>query len=742
MELKIHQLDPNRNLSGHELNWIVQAASSYINNVLPLKSSYSIGGKPLNVPDLFSYYAIPANIGKSNYQTNFVFTQNSLTASALTGCKNANPAAFTSGCRKLGIINYDGKTSLFELTPIAKKFLLNRCLTESEYAIILLSKQWVIKDGLYYRPLLPVLWDVINDKNYKFLIALNTPQNKTLTIQPAYDTIFKYICGSAFNSNRDKVIPDRADILKNALLTAGLVSINSNNCLEVPANASDIWKDLKDNESRFSNPELFGNFYEHLGSIGTGLCEILQDHNLHIYSKLYPNIHKIISKESPSKDFNATRQQIFYGAPGTGKSHGTDGEIKKIYPTKEEEKGKVFRTTFHPDSDYSTFVGCYKPTKNNSQQIVSKNELITKCKEYATRVGYNNQNLTQFGYDYSLSIQKLMKEDTKYTYTELLNSAGVTDTSASSYITAGMDLYSKTASKLATITYDFIAQSFTKAYIAAWKEWLSDSKKPIFLVIEEINRGNCAQIFGDLFQLLDREDDGFSSYPIKPDTDLGNHIAEALNGYSNDKFENIINGEELLLPPNLHIWATMNTSDQSLFPIDSAFKRRWDWKYIKITNAYKKDDNDEYELDADGKKIPLGWAIEFEYEDKDASGNVTKKSVNQDWWLFIQQINKIISSMTSSADKQLGYFFCKAKEGKIDAETFVGKIAFYLWNDVFKDYAMDEGGLFKYKKNANDNDSSDLSFPDFYDEDGGVDTYVVKQFIDNVMLWKDNENKK
>ena len=90
--------------------------------------------------------------------------------------------------------------------------------------------------------------------------------------------------------------------------------------------------------------------------------------------------------------------------------------------------------------------------------------------------------------------------------------------------------------------------------------------------------------------------------------------------------------------------------------------------------------------------------------------------------------------MTSSADKQLGYFFCLADgKGEISADTFVNKVAFYLWNDVFKDYAEDGSPLLKYKKNEEDKSESDLTFPDFFDQSGEIDKNVVKQFIEKVM---------
>lgn len=257
--------------------------------------------------------------------------------------------------------------------------------------------------------------------------------------------------------------------------------------------------------------------------------------------------------------------------------------------------------------------------------------------------------------------------------------------------------------------------------------------EPQFLVIEEINRGNCAQIFGDLFQLLDRGDNGFSEYPIEADTDLQQEIERAfkeeyklnndiniegeIKGYTSNYgatlSQDVQSGRVLLLPNNLYIWATMNTSDQSLFPIDSAFKRRWDWKYIKIKNYPE----NNYQIVV-GEETPIPW------------------------WSFVEKINDIIASMTSSADKQLGYFFCKAdKNGNISAETFVSKVIFYLWNDVFKDYGFEDASLFRYI-DEEDGKEKDLTFPDFYGEDGEeVNVVRLKDFIDKVMNWKQNKEE-
>lgn len=300
-----------------------------------------------------------------------------------------------------------------------------------------------------------------------------------------------------------------------------------------------------------------------------------------------------------------TLQQIFYGAPGTGKSHFAKGQTI----------GKsVIRTTFHPDSDYSTFVGAYKPT--------------TIDEEVVNIIGREAVNVKN------------------------------------------PDGTPRTEKK---IIYEFVPQAFLQAYVKAWKlyaEAEEGTPKEQFLIIEEINRGNCAQIFGDIFQLLDRGDEGYSDYYIKADNDMQKYLKKEFNKVdihapslcdkSADEISKLIKeGEILILPNNLYIWATMNTSDQSLFPIDSAFKRRWEWKYMPIANEGK------------------GWTVEV-------GGNT------YDWWTFLEAINKKIEDATYSEDKKLGYFFCKAKDGVIDAKTFVGKVLFYLWNDVFKDTDLAE----------------------------------------------------
>jgi len=261
---------------------------------------------------------------------------------------------------------------------------------------------------------------------------------------------------------------------------------------------------------------------------------------------------------------------IFYGSPGTGKSHKVNETLKNL------NKHFYERITFHPEYDHASFVGGYKP-------ISEKND-------------------------------------------------------------EGID----------EVKYKFVPQVFTNIYERAWK----DQDNQYYLAIEEINRGNCAEIFGDIFQLLDRN----SNYSVTPSSELQQHLQDQLGA----EHDGIVNG--LKLPNNLTIWATMNTSDQSLFPMDSAFKRRWNWEYIPI--CY--DDTEE--------NLSSKYFVEIE------------TGVTFSWLKFIEAVNtKIKYNPNLGMDKCIGNYFIKPestdpdKKNKIELKEFINKAIFYLWNDVFKD---------------------------------------------------------
>ena len=299
-----------------------------------------------------------------------------------------------------------------------------------------------------------------------------------------------------------------------------------------------------------------------------------------ILGKYKDFLHEFSHMSSSTKEHAEVPQQVlYYGAPGTGKSFYVEEKVIVDQPN--------YRVTFHPDTDYASFVGCYKPE--------TIDEIIDGVKQ--SRIGYG-----------------------------------------------------------------FHKQVFLEAYVDAWQH-LKEGKK-VYLVIEEINRGNCAQIFGDIFQLLDRRKDGFSKYTINADKDIERILADEISNYRDLFVEAYPNKASdwsnnlMALPSNLYIIATMNTSDQSLFPMDSAFKRRWDTKYFPI-----------------------------DYVDANAASLVLSSSERYPWGTVLQILNDYIKKETESANKTIGNRFIdfERTDNVIDYLTFRDKVLFFLFSDVFKD---------------------------------------------------------
>lgn len=558
-----------------------------------------------------------------------------------TNNKEQSPARVTF-CKKMGLLKIDDGNDIFELTPLGREVMLKN-ITIEEYAFILLSKQGIFVDGKY-------------ESNLLTLVAERFENSATISDWEISDYIIEKF-------KEAKIEKTRTDIIVNALCTTGLVlKVNKGVCVLSNTFSAEIFRDIKENSTFISSSYLDGDdaYTEYMGAMKYGVFDIINNYNKDIYIRQYPNLVKYINldknnmntgKISP-KPLDEPLQQIYYGAPGTGKSH-----IAK----KKTAGESVIRTTFHPDSDYSTFVGAYKPTtiEEDVTTVIGKEAIPVKNTDGSPK-------------------------------------------------------------KEKKIIYEFVEQAFMQAYVNAWKlyaEVKGENPKSQYLIIEEINRGNCAQIFGDLFQLLDRGDEGYSDYYIKADKDLQKFLKKefkdvdihtpALCDKSDEDISKLIKeGDILLLPNNLYIWATMNTSDQSLFPIDSAFKRRWEWKYMPIANEGK------------------GWKIEI-------GENV------YDWWTFLDKINQKIEEATYSEDKKLGYFFCKAKNGVIDAKTFVGKVLFYLWNDVFKDTDLADS-LFT-------NEDGKKSFDKFYiplgEGETKVDTARVIAFMEKLEIEPKSEGE-
>lgn len=338
-------------------------------------------------------------------------------------------------------------------------------------------------------------------------------------------------------------------------------------------------------------------------------------------------------KHNHTQNIKMGLQKIYYGAPGTGKSFGVKQDVGTKDDTDEGEmrEDNNIRITFHPDIDYASFVGCYKPAQDDKEKTL--------------------------------------------------------------------------------VVYKYQPEAFVNAYLKAWQNMSTDTKENFYLIIEEINRGNCAQIFGDMFQLLDRDENGYSSYKVSTDLDLRRFLYEEINeGDNKEKYDkmpsDLKSGERMQLPPTLSIIATMNTSDQSLFPMDSAFKRRWEWKYVKIDTS------------------------------KVANVLLDINGIHYEWAKFLDKINEFIQKETGSTAKQIGPWFAKAdmkaepgadKPTMISYDNFRSKVLFFLFNDALRDYD-NFGQLFRKE---DDNSEYPFLFENLFsgDKDG---TDRVELFLKNL----------
>lgn len=303
-------------------------------------------------------------------------------------------------------------------------------------------------------------------------------------------------------------------------------------------------------------------------------------------------------KQTGHQNVNAceSRNLIFFGAPGTGKSY----ELNKRAVAAFEQKN-VRRVTFHPEYTYAQFVGCFKPY---SRLVVSN------------------------------------------------------DVSAS-----------EIADAPTTIEYRYVPGPFIQTYVDAIKH----PDENYLLVVEEINRANPAATFGDIFQLLDRDSVGESEYEIAVPQDLHDYLKVQVGPFLKDSFGNSFGTQRMQnseyiqatasikIPANMYIWATMNSADQGVFPMDTAFKRRWDFEYMDINN--------------NESVIDYAW-VSLGQTDLEVRWNQVRKG-----------INRLLRNAKINEDKWLGPFFIK-ESSLADDDTFnrafKDKVLLYLYEDAAK----------------------------------------------------------
>lgn len=438
---------------------------------------------------------------------------------------------------------------------------------------------------------------------------------------------------------------------------------------------------------------------------------------------LYDKDGRLIGDESffikkyETPDGDIPEQVIYFGAPGTGKSHTINEMIKKKMA--EERPDVASLTPGQRVELFDNYLRSHGYRVNDNGKLSNEYpKVLTRAddaeiasmaigKRYAAICEISSseeiQKVIDFlendptGIEHNTKRSNKAPSDALKQYKNLLskdfsgNIFRVTFHPESDY--ASFVGCFKPSMENDKIVYSYTTQAFTDAYIYAW----TNKNIPTYLIIEEINRGNCAAIFGDLFQLLDRKN-GISEYPIRADKDLADYLAKCLS----DKGADGIKEGMLCLPANLHIIATMNTSDQGLFPMDSAFKRRWEWEYVPIMKG-----NETYTI-------------------------ITSPAFQKDWWDFIREVNKRIEAVTLSSDKKIGFWFVKPVDGIISTEYFVSKVVSYLWNDVFKNVdKKNKENVFLF---AEGEDPIPHTFDSFFDDTTGkINTSMVERFILGIM---------
>ena len=367
------------------------------------------------------------------------------------------------------------------------------------------------------------------------------------------------------------------------------------------------------------------------------------------------------------------RNRIVFGAPGTGKSYLLKEDVKKV--TDSYGGTVVERVTFHPEYSYSQFVGTYKPTMIEAEPVsyldADKKEVLTVLRESSLSAQEKYDLLYDRFKDEGLTRLPLLLGlycDDSFRTKKQDGTDAVGDNSVErnhgKAIRPYVNLAEKTRGK-SEIAYEYVPGPFMRMYVSALKSARCFVPQPHILIIEEINRAKVAAVFGDVFQLLDRDEDGVSEYDIQASEDIKKYLAKELGGSPEDY-------SRIRIPDNMFIWATMNSADQGVFPMDTAFKRRWNFEYLGI--------------DENAEKIAGIGKIILEGADETIEWNRLRKAINAKMSSSEFKINE---------DKLMGPFFLSKKaiasneNGMIiDKNAFIAafksKVIMYLYEDAVK----------------------------------------------------------
>lgn len=367
------------------------------------------------------------------------------------------------------------------------------------------------------------------------------------------------------------------------------------------------------------------------------------------------------------------RNRIVFGAPGTGKSYLLKEDVKKV--TDSYNGTVVERVTFHPEYSYSQFVGTYKPTMIEAEPTVQldadKKEILSILRNDALSAQEKYDLLYERFKDDGLTRLPILLGlycDDSFKTKKQDGTEAIGDNSVERNHGRAIRPYvnvTENASKKSEIAYEYVPGPFMRMYVSALKSARNLMSQPHILIIEEINRAKVAAVFGDVFQLLDRDEDGVSEYDIQASEDIKKYLAKELGGSPKDY-------SRIRIPDNMFIWATMNSADQGVFPMDTAFKRRWNFEYLGI--------------DENAEKIAGIGKIILEGSDETIEWNRLRKAINAKMSSSEFKINE---------DKLMGPFFLSKKaiasnengmiiNKKAFIDAFKSKVIMYLYEDAVK----------------------------------------------------------
>ncbi len=381
------------------------------------------------------------------------------------------------------------------------------------------------------------------------------------------------------------------------------------------------------------------------------------------------------------------RNKIYFGAPGTGKSWQVNEDRKELLSGFSDEHYE--RVTFHPDYSYANFVGTYRPVMAERKTPSTRNKDVDFV---ISQIRDNNMSSQE---KYELLFEQFRDKDELGLLSILLGIQSDESFRAKkkdgSYYDSPISEYNygKNVRKYVNfadikngeeISYEYVPGPFMRVLAKALRSAQTDTPEPYLLIIEEINRANAAAVFGEIFQLLDRSDKNDSEYSIQASEDIKKYLAKELK-CSPDFIS------EIRIPDNMFIWATMNSADQGVFPMDTAFKRRWDFKYLGI------DEGEE--------KI------------KDKTFDINGKKYN--WNDLRKAINEVLSDNNINEDKLMGPFFISPKTFDMDNNRIIdaicNKVIMYLFEDAAKqkkDKIFSGSTPYKYSKISSDFKSKGL----------------------------------